>query len=55
MPEANSAPIISNPPSPPPRIATAPAPKPKLLDHIDVKTTMIYTRLFILYLGPDQR
>ncbi len=55
MPEANSTLIISNPPSPHPRFATAPVHKPILLGHIDVKTTMIYTRLFILYLGPDQR
>jgi len=32
MPEANSAPILSNPPSRYARIATAPAQKPKLLD-----------------------
>jgi len=34
MPEANSAPILSNPPSRYPRIAPAPAQKPRLLDSL---------------------
>jgi hypothetical protein len=34
MPEANSAPILSNPPSRYPRIAPEPAQKPKLLDRL---------------------
>jgi integron integrase len=34
MPEANSAPILSNPPTGYPRIAPAPAQKPKLLDRL---------------------
>jgi hypothetical protein len=34
MPEANSAPIISNPLSRYPRIAPAPAQKPKLLERL---------------------
>jgi integrase len=34
MPEANSAPILSNPPSQYPRIAPAPAQKPRLLDSL---------------------
>ena len=34
MPEANSAPILSNPPSRYPRIAPVPAQKPKLLDRL---------------------
>ena len=43
MPEANSAPILSNPPSRYPQIAPEPAQKPKLPGHMDVKATMIYT------------
>ncbi len=34
MPEANSVPILSNLPNPYPRIAPAPAQKPKLLDRL---------------------
>ena len=34
MPEANSAPILSNPPSRFPTLASAPAYKPKLLDRL---------------------
>jgi len=34
MPEANSAPILSNPPSRYPRIAPEPAQKPRLLDSL---------------------
>jgi len=34
MPEANSAQILSNPPNRYPRIAPAPAQKPKLLDRL---------------------
>jgi integrase len=34
MPEANSAPILSNPPSRYQRIAPAPAQKPKLLERL---------------------
>jgi len=34
MPEANSAPILSNPPSRYPRIAPPPAQKPRLMDSL---------------------
>jgi len=34
MPEANSAPILSNPPSRYPRTSPAPAQKPKLMDRL---------------------
>ncbi len=50
MPEANSAGILSNPPSRYPQIAPEPAPKPKPLDHNDVRATMIYTH--VLNRGP---
>jgi hypothetical protein len=42
MPEANSAPILSNLPSRCPRIATAPAQKPKLLDRLRGKRGRFY-------------
>jgi hypothetical protein len=55
MPEANSALFISNPPIRRLQIAPALVHKPKFLRYSDTKTTMIYTRLFILHLGSDQR
>jgi len=55
MPEANSALFISNPPIRHLQIAPALVHEPKLLRYSDVKTTILYTPLFILHLGSEQR
>jgi hypothetical protein len=49
MPEANSASILSNPPSRYPQIAPEPAKEAKIPGHTDVKTTMSNT--FVLNHG----
>jgi hypothetical protein len=51
MPEANSAPILPNPPSRLPSLAPDPTHEPKLLSHNDAKTTKIYTH--VLNRGPE--
>jgi hypothetical protein len=45
MPEANSDPILSNPPARYPRIVPQPAEKPKLLNHNEAKTTKSYSHV----------
>jgi hypothetical protein len=50
MPEANSAPTLSNPPGLYPCIAPQPAQRPKLLVRSKVKTTMTYAH--VLNPGP---
>jgi hypothetical protein len=45
MPEANSAPILSNPASRYPNIVPGSAQKPNLLVHGDVRTTMIHAHV----------
>ncbi len=45
MPEANSASVLSNPPSRYPQIAPEPAQKPKFLFHSTSKTVTIYAHV----------
>jgi len=52
MPEANSALFTSNPPIRDPRIAPAPARKPRFLCYSGVKTKMIYTHVSLAVTRP---